>query len=169
MTDMNLPESNDGADGFDGGGFDPQSAMDSLYGSAGAPAGQQPQEGAANTDEGIVIEAGDGADAETIEAFSGVAGELGLTSEQAQAIADKMGAKMAERQTAATEQAKYDLAQQAGKQFGKDLPRVVQNAQIALRSTGQSGKALADMLDSSGLGSHPVVLQFLADLREELR
>jgi hypothetical protein len=179
MTDTELSSdsgaSDSGADS--GGGFDSQAAAQSLYAqtytnkpeSEAKPAagdnGAGNRSAAASSDGAFEIDTSsiEGADAETTSAFASVAAEVGLDGPKAQAVYNKMSAVMAERAEAQQAAFKQDLANQSGEEFGADLKTVVRDARHGLQRV-ESGKALGELLDSSGLGSHPVILKFLSEI-----
>jgi hypothetical protein len=115
---------------------------------------QAPEAYAFTTPEGVTL------DADAVSEFSAIAKELGLEQGKAQAIADvamKMQARQADAHQALVEswveQVKVD------KTLGGD--KLSENLAIAKRALDEFGSPeLKDVLNLTGLGSHPAVIKF---------
>ena len=114
----------------------------------------------------------DGTDAGLMEAFRGVAGELKLEAPAAQKIVDSFtkaqSALFAKWDSEAkAERAKWSEEIKADKEFGgQAFDANVQHARRAVAKYG--GTDLAKLLDSTGLGDHPVVLRTFMRLGKAL-
>ena len=103
-------------------------------------------------------------DAEQAEAFSGIAKELGLTQEQAQKIAD-LQASAVQKQIAAhaqTVQGWRDAVTNDKDLGGDKLSASTVVAKKAIDLAPPEVQAeFKSLLDSTGMGNHPVVFKFL--------
>jgi hypothetical protein len=99
-------------------------------------------------------------DAAVVEAFSGVAKELGLTQDNAQLILDKVTPAMQARQTERMQAAaaEWEQAAKADSEFGGD--KLGENLAVAKKALDQfATPELRALLNESGLGNHPEIIR----------
>lgn len=101
-------------------------------------------------------------DAPVVEAFTGVAKELGLPQDKAQALIDKVAPAMKAQTEASVAQMKTDLlaAAQADKEIGGD--KFNENVAVAkLAIDAYFTPDFAKFLNDTGLGNHPEMIRGL--------
>ena len=106
--------------------------------------------------EGVVI------DGETSAAFSALSKELALSQEQSQKIVDRIAPMIAGQQAKARDAAlaEWETAAKSDPEYGGDrLNESLGVAKKALNQLGTSG--LRELLNSTGLGSHPEIIRLL--------
>ncbi len=102
-------------------------------------------------------------DAPVVEAFAGVAKELGLTQDKAQALIDKVAPALTAQTAAAFEQMKTSLlaSAKADAEIGGDkFDSSVSTAKLAIGA--YFAPDFADFLNVTGLGNHPEMIRGLA-------
>jgi len=129
------------------------------------PAGEpqeedEPTEGAPEKYEDFTAPEGKSFDGEILKGFSEAAKEANLSQEKAQAFLNKMS-PVFERRTQeqfTTLKSEWENASRADKEFGGD--KLNENLAIAQKAMTEFGSAeLKELLNSSGLGSHPEVIR----------
>ena len=100
-------------------------------------------------------------DPKFIEAYEGVAKELGLSNESAQTIIDKMAPVLEaqQQQILKTAVEGWIASSNTDKEFGGE--KIKENLAIAHEALKQFGNPeLKDFINSTGLGNHPEVIRF---------
>ena len=106
--------------------------------------------------EGVVI------DGETSAAFNALSKELALSQEQSQKIVDRIAPMIAAQQTKARDTAMsgWESAAKSDAEFGGE--KITESLSVAKRALSQFGSAgLRELLNSTGLGSHPEIIRLL--------
>lgn len=106
--------------------------------------------------EGVVI------DGETSAAFNALSKELALSQEQSQKIVDRIAPMIAAQQTKARDTALegWESAAKSDAEFGGE--KITESLSVAKRALSQFGSAgLRELLNSTGLGSHPEIIRLL--------
>lgn len=122
--------------------------------------GQKPGDGKTQQDpqpqdpyEGLKLSNGAQADAAEMANYKKMAKEMNLSAENAQRILDFE----VERLQAAQQQAAAAWESQTKQKYGDQLPTVLATAARAVQQFG--GNELRDLLDQTGLGNHPVLIE----------
>jgi hypothetical protein len=127
---------------------------------AGEPQEDEPTEGAPEKYEDFAAPEGKSFDGEILKGFSEAAKEANLSQEKAQAFLNKMS-PVFERRTQeqiTAVKSEWENASRADKEFGGD--KLNENLAIAQKAMTEFGSAeLKELLNSSGLGSHPEVIR----------
>ena len=119
--------------------------------------GKQPGDGKqdpANADpyDGLKLSSGATADAAEMASFKKMAGEMKLKAEDAQRILDFEVSRL----QAQADKASQEWADQTKQKYGDKLPSVLATAARAVQQFG--GNELRELLDQTGLGNHPVLV-----------
>ena len=97
-----------------------------------------------------------------------MAHKAGLTQEQFAATLDTFGKYSQAQKMAELEQIKQEGQKYVKETWGQDAERNLNLARRALQTVDTDG-ALKEMLETTGYGSHPVVLQFFSNLGKNLQ
>lgn len=103
-------------------------------------------------------------DAEVLAAYEGTAKELGLPKDAAQNLINKLTPVMQARADAQVQavRAAWVESSQRDPEFGGDQQKLTQNLGIAKKALDSLGSpAFRELLESSGLGSHPEMIRLL--------
>lgn len=118
----------------------------------GKPGGGQKQP-PADPYESLKVSDGAAADKDTLAGYKQVAGELKLTVEQAQRLYDYEQQRLTDQAAQAANAWKEEVQ----KKYGDQLQPVMATCARALDKLG--GQPLRDLLDQTGLGNHPVLVE----------
>lgn len=94
-----------------------------------------------------------GANAEEVASYKKLAGELNLKAEDAQRILDFESKRLQD----AAAQAAASWEKETKQKYGEELPTVLATAARAVQQFG--GNELRELLDQTGLGNHPILVE----------
>jgi hypothetical protein len=125
--------------------------------------------GAPEKYEDFIAPEGQKFDSELISAFTETAKELNLSQKQAQTFLDKMGPTIEQRQITKLNEVREQWTEtsKTDKEFGGD--KLQENLGVAKAALDKYGSPeLKDLLNQSGLGSHPEIIRFFYRAGKEL-
>jgi hypothetical protein len=127
---------------------------------AGESKADEPTEGAPEKYEDFIAPEGTVLDSEVVKGFTDAAKEANLSQEKAQAFINKMSPMLNQRAKEQLMSAKreWEQASRGDKEFGGE--KLNENLALAQKAMAEFGSPeLKDMLNSSGLGSHPEIIR----------